>query len=357
MDPVSQFTLGAAVGLSVLGRRAGARRSALIGGVLGTLPDLDYLLPTKDAVDTYLSHRSATHSLLVEAAATPLIGEAVRLLVAPLRDARWLVWLAVYLCLATHALLDAVTVYGTRLFWPLSEEALGLGSLFIIDPLYTLPLLAVTIWALFRRQMTRRLATGVAASLALSTGYIAWSAVAQQVAASRGASHLAAQDIDPERLLATPAPFNTLLWRVIAVDHTRNYNVYVPLLGGDGAIIAHAYDRWPAEMPCRDREALAGDATVRELAAFTDGFYQIRSHNGGAVFVDLRMGLAPDYAFRFDVTTWSDAAERMTTEQMRAQPLRDDIGWLLRGIAGQRVLRPAERAHLLEDAPASPRAC
>lgn len=357
MDPVTQFTLGAAVSLSVLGRRAGARRAALIGGVLGTLPDLDYLLPAKDAVDTYLSHRSATHSLLVQAAATPVIGEALRLFVAPLRDARGPVWLAVYLCLATHALLDAVTVYGTRLFWPVWKEPLGLGSLFIIDPLYTLPLLVVTVWALFQRRMTRRLVTAVAASLVLSTGYVAWSVVAQQVAANRGARHLAARDIVPETLLATPAPFNTLFWRVIAMDHARNYNVYVPLLGGNGAITAYAYDRWPAEIPCHEREALAGDTTLRELAAFTDGFYQIQAEDGVAVFVDLRMGLAPRYTFRFDIAIASDSAKRVPTEQTRAQPIRDDIDWLLSGIAGGRVLRPAERAHLLEAARVPPPAC
>lgn len=357
MDPLSQFTLGATVGVSVLGRRAGARRAALLGGVLGTLPDLDYLLPTKDAVDTYLSHRSATHSLLVQAAATPVLGETVRLLVAPLREARWQVWLAVYLCLATHALLDAVTVYGTRLFWPAWKDALGAGSLFIIDPLYTLPLLVATVWALFRREMTRRLAIGVAASLVLSTGYIAWSMVAQRIAVDRGASHLAAHGVVPDELLATPAPFNTLFWRVVAVDGARNFNVYVPLLGGDGTITAYAYDRWPRGVTCHEHEALAGDTTFRELAAFTDGFYRIEAQNGDAVFVDLRMGLAPRYAFRFDIATRSDADENEPTERTRAQPLHHDIDWLLGGIAGERTLRPAERAYLLEAATAPPTGC
>jgi len=353
MDPVSQFTLGAAVGLTVLGRRAGARRAALIGGVLGTLPDLDYLVPTRDAVQSYLSHRSVTHSLLVQAAATPVIGEAVRLLVAPLRDARWQVWLAVYLCLATHALLDAVTVYGTRLLWPAWNEALGVGSLFIIDPLYTLPLLVGTVWAFCRREITRSLATGVAAALVLSTGYIAWSVAAQQVAAHRGARRLAAHGIVPERLLPTPAPFNTLFWRVIAIEGARNYNAYVPLLGGDSAITVYAYDRWPAKIPCHAREALARDTTVRELAAFTDGFYQIQAEDGAVVFVDLRMGLAPRYTFRFDIATRSGGAG----PAQRAQPLSDDIDWLLRGIAGLRALRPAERAHLLEAAREPPQPC
>jgi len=357
MDPVTQFTLGATVGVAVLGRRVGARRAALVGGVLGMLPDLDYLFPVEDAADSYLSHRSATHSLLVQVAATPVIGEALRRLVAPLRDARGQAWLAVYLCLATHALLDAVTVYGTRLFWPVWNEALGLGSLFIIDPLYTLPLLVVTIWALLQGNITRRLAAGVAAALALSTGYIAWSVGVQQIAANRGARHLAAHDIDPERLLATPTPFNTLFWRVIALDGARNYNVYVPLLGGDGAVTAYAYDRWPAEIPCSEREALAEDSGLRELAAFTDGFYQIQAENGEAVFVDLRMGLAPRYVFRFDVAAEPDGTERAWTEQTRAQPLRDDVDWLLASIAGRRALRSAERAHLLEAARPPPPGC
>ena len=53
---------------------------------------------------------------------------------------RWC--LALLAAMATHPLLDGLTIYGTQLLQPFTDEAFGVGSMFIIDPLYTLPLLA-----------------------------------------------------------------------------------------------------------------------------------------------------------------------------------------------------------------------
>ncbi len=49
-------------------------------------------------------------------------------------------WL-VFLCLSTHGILDSFTVYGTQLMWPITEYPFAVSNLFIIDSLYTLPLL------------------------------------------------------------------------------------------------------------------------------------------------------------------------------------------------------------------------
>ncbi|XOT98672.1 metal-dependent hydrolase, partial [Alcaligenes pakistanensis] len=46
--------------------------------------------------------------------------------------------------LITHPLLDAFTSYGTQLLWPLAATPATWSSIFIIDPLYTLPLLIAT---------------------------------------------------------------------------------------------------------------------------------------------------------------------------------------------------------------------
>ena len=50
--------------------------------------------------------------------------------------------------LITHPLLDATTVYGTQLWLPFTNHPVGVGSLFVIDPLYTLPLLVGVMLAL-----------------------------------------------------------------------------------------------------------------------------------------------------------------------------------------------------------------
>lgn len=352
MDSLTQFALGAAVGAAVLGRRMGVRRAALAGGVLGTLPDLDFLFPSDGPVDSFVSHRGASHSLVMQALATPVLGEALRLMSRPLRDARGSVWLTVYLCLSTHALLDALTIYGTRLFWPVTNDAVGLGSLFIIDPLYTLPLLVVTVWAFCLRSWTPHFGKALTVALALSTGYAAWSAVAQHIAEGRGDAYLRARGVTAEHLVATPAPFSTLLWRVIAVDGPRNFNVYIPLLGGPDATTAYGYTRWPAEIACWVRRSLAEDEPLRRLASFTDEFYEIRLQDGAVVFADLRMGLAPRYAFQFELARHgADGTRAVPPRRLRTERSSPGDGdWLRDSIAGARVVRPAERDHLLDAA-------
>ncbi len=148
MDSLTQLVLGAGVGAAVLGKPLGPRRAAVLGGILGTLPDLDVFFPFDDPVESFVLHRGATHSLIVHAVVTPLIAEPLVRFVKPLKGERLRVYAAVFLCFATHALLDAMTIYGTRLFWPVWPEPLGAGSIFIIDPLYTLPLLVAFVWAL-----------------------------------------------------------------------------------------------------------------------------------------------------------------------------------------------------------------
>ena len=140
MDSLTQFTLGAAVGQAVLGRKLGWR-AALTGGLVATIPDLDVMVPFDDPVADFTYHRGASHSLLVLTVVSPLVAWFFYWCSKPEnRDfKRW--WLLCWLALFTHPLIDAATIYGTQLFWPITEYPVGAGSTFIIDPGYTLPLL------------------------------------------------------------------------------------------------------------------------------------------------------------------------------------------------------------------------
>ena len=122
MDSLTQIVLGGAVAAAIAPARH--RRAALLAGAaLGTLPDLDSLpimLASDDPVVLMTAHRSFSHSLFV----LPLLGWLLwwlfrrygrgRVAQAP---ARWF-W-AIQLALVTYPLLDAFTVYGTQLWWPL----------------------------------------------------------------------------------------------------------------------------------------------------------------------------------------------------------------------------------------------
>jgi len=346
MDSVTQFALGAGVGVAVLGRRIGLRKAAVAGGLIATLPDLDVFWPNDDPVDRFVSHRSATHSLIIHALVTPLLGEGLRRLYGALKDQRLRAYLAVFLCLTTHALLDAMTIYGTQLFWPIWRQPLGLGSIFIIDPLYTVPLLVVTVWALFNGPWTPRFAKALAASFVLSTAYLGWSVAAQQIVEDRSARMLAQSGLTYQSQIATPMPFNTLFWRAIAVNGPRYYNVYVPLLGDDAAVTIYDQQRWPDGLHCWTERTVRQEGLIKTLADFSDGFYRVAVRDDALHVADLRMGLSHAFVFDFAVADIVDGVITPTAPRrvggVRQHP--GDLAWLWAGVRGQTALRPKEQA-------------
>ena len=94
------------------------------------------------------------------------------------------------LALITHSLLDYLTIYGTQLFMPFRDWPGSLGSIFIIDLLYTVPLLIGVAGSLFfsRTNPTRRLWNSV--GLTLSTLYLVWGISAKYTAEAKFAASL-----------------------------------------------------------------------------------------------------------------------------------------------------------------------
>ena len=85
----------------------------------------------------------------------------------------------VFLVLATHALIDGFTVYGTQFLWPITEYPFAISTLFIIDPLYTLPLLVLLVMFFIPKINPATLFKTCSAALIISTVYLAWSVVAK----------------------------------------------------------------------------------------------------------------------------------------------------------------------------------
>ena len=216
MDSITQAVLGASIQGALLGRWQG-RRALLYGAMLGTLPDLDVIIDYGDAVADMTYHRGFSHSLFVLSA----LALALTLLIRKLRpdpgySARRL-FLTLWLVLITHPLLDAFTSYGTQLLWPLQTPPVAWSSVFIIDPLYTLPLLVAVIVGLVRGLRDRPQWLAISA-LCLSTVYLASTLGGKWMAEQRVQTVLAQRGIQADMLFSTPTPFNSLLWRVIVIE-------------------------------------------------------------------------------------------------------------------------------------------
>lgn len=336
MDSLSQLALGAAVGVAVMGRHTAPWKAALWGGVCGTLPDLDVVIDHGDAIRNMTMHRAETHSLFWLTLVSPLLAWlAARLHGESDRLRRW--WLALWLALVTHPLLDVMTVYGTQILLPFTDRPFGVGSLFIIDPLYTLPLLVGVVAALATREPARGLRWN-AAGLVLSTAYVGWSFAAQQHVTSLAAESLRAQGLQAQRLLVTPAPFNTLLWRVVAITPDGHYHEgFRSLLDGDRPV---TMDRFARGEPLYAE--LRGHWHVERIAWFSRGFFSLREEAGRIVVTDLRMGQEPNYIFAFAVAERGSAARPLAEPEHvgRRPDFGRAIAWLGPRMLGQPLPPP-----------------
>lgn len=334
MDSLSQLALGAACSVAVMGRRTAVWKAALWGGIAGTLPDLDALIDFGDAVSNMTHHRAESHGLFFVTLAAPLLAwVANRVHGAPGMYRRWC--LALWLALFTHPLLDALTIYGTQLLQPFSDHPFGVGSLFIIDPLYTLPLLIGLGVALGRPHHAGLRWNTV--GLGVSTLYLAWSVIAQAQVEQIVRAQLAQQGHSGAAFFVTPTPFNTVAWRIVVMRDDGHAEGFYSFFDADRHI---EFDTFASQRTLAPQ--LGDNPALQRMAWFTHGFYSLRDVDGRAILADLRMGQEPGYVFQFALARRDGA--RWQTIQPEPVGYRGDIAralpWLWARIKGHDVPPP-----------------
>ena len=295
MDSITQIALGAAVGEATLGRKVG-RPAVIWGGICGLVPDLDILIPLGDAVKNFTYHRGASHSFLILTLLTPLM---VKLILHRHPEfiryrSRWT--LLVFLAFITHILLDCLTVYGTQILWPLGTSPVMWSTIFIVDPAYSFPLFFGVGAAFF---MSRSKNTGHIINrtcLVLSSFYLIWTIGVKAHVGNVARDSLARNNISYSTIVTVPSPFNSFLWRILAMGDTMYYEGYYSIFDNDRAVdftghdngktlLAKIEDHWP----------------VKRLQWFTQTFYAVQQDAEKLIITDLRMGTEGAYIFRFQV--------------------------------------------------------
>ncbi len=286
MDSLTQLTLGAAVGEACIGRRAG-HRAWIWGAVLGTLPDLDILAyPFMDIVAFTQFHRGPSHSITLllplsillahlfpKIHSKPLIGRS-----------KW--GLFAFLVLITHALLDCFTTWGTRLFWPFGTR-IAWESIFVIDPFYTLPLLAFLIAAILLRERERTRVKLIWAGLLISSTYLGLTLANKAYMDHSFEGELSKTEEQVVDHRTRPTPLNNFLWSAIARTDEGNYLIgYHTLLAPEQPIDLRKIEG--------QHELLKGSrnyANVQGLIEISKGYYAVEEGKGQNLrFYDLRFG-------------------------------------------------------------------
>jgi inner membrane protein len=224
MDPLTQGVIGA-----VASQQAAKKQHILAATALGFLsgmtPDLDILI--RSDADPLLAleyHRQFTHSLFFIPIGSFICALLAYFLV--FRREYFLnqgftfkrVWLYCALAYTSHGLLDACTTYGTQLLWPFSDMRVAWNTISIIDPLFTLPLLTLIIWAALKRSKTI-----AHSALAWVVIYSTFGIVQRERAEAVGLDLAASRGHEPIALEAKPSFANLFVWKVVYTTEDKFY--------------------------------------------------------------------------------------------------------------------------------------
>ena len=343
---MTQFVLGAAVGEVTLKGVKPRAEGGLpfrwgpfwLGGLVGTLPDLDVFVRRHLTGPQALGfHRGVTHSTFFCTLATPILAWILAR-ICRRYDVSWRQWnLFVWLGLNTHWMIDSLTTYGTQVFLPFSNYPVNIGSVFIIDPLYTLPLLSGLLWTLFRSWGKRPYRPrGVRVGLIFSTVYLALTLGSKYAVLARFESSAREQGISYIQMISVATPFNSILWYGYA---DTGQDVWV----ADSSLL-DPLDRpvvWQRIPKGNDVLKDFGQGVAdRRLIWFSRGFYRLDLVDGQPIFIDLRFSrlkswflpIAPegdDYMFRFALRPANPSGPYSDFTRLRPSGGFDQFPWAI----------------------------
>lgn len=217
MDLLTQGLLGATMAQSG-SKQQETRIATGIGFVAGIAADVDILIQSEnDPLLNIEFHRHFTHSLFF----VPLGALLVAFLLWPFLRKRLpfaRLYLFTFLGYCLSGTLDAFTSYGTNLLWPVSDARVALNIISVLDPAFTLILLAAGVIA-FRKSQSIAAWIG----LLLAAAYLSLGWTQLQRAETVATSLIAERGHTAEQLLVKPTLANLLLWRSIYEHEGRLY--------------------------------------------------------------------------------------------------------------------------------------
>lgn len=216
MDSITQAVLGASIGEAMLGHKIG-KKGAILGAAIATIPDLDVALYLIfDSYDMLRIHRGFSHSILF----TILFSFFATYVLQQINWTKTInysrLWLFSWLSLFTHVLLDTFTSYGTQLLLPFSDLRLGLDSINVVDPVYTVPLIIGLFFSLYWYKESPKKHKPNYIGLILSTAYLLTTLGLKNEVTNNFKNQLIASNISTEFITTIPVGVAGINWYGIA---------------------------------------------------------------------------------------------------------------------------------------------
>ncbi len=262
-------------------------KKAMLWGILAqSIPDVDFIasfwLKTSDNL---LAHRGITHSLLFALLITPIIAGFAYSLHKPhnISLKKWILFIGSVIFI--HLFLDAFNNYGVGWLEPFSHVRISFNTIYVADPFFSIiPGIALLMLLFIKQKSTVRKwiwKTG----LIIPFLYLLYSLANKLYVTAETEKILAAQNINFNKLLITPAPLQTWLWFIAAGNDSGFYTGYRSVFDKQPSLELHFKPQHNNLI-----HLVKEPDQLNKLIRFSQGFYTIEQRKDSMVFYDLRFG-------------------------------------------------------------------
>jgi len=289
LDSLTQIVLGASVAEAVAGKKFG-NKAILWGAIAGTIPDLDVFFRfLYHPIEASLVHRGITHSLLFAIFVSPILAHFVSKLYKSQNEYK--TWLYLFFgAIVTHPILDMFTNYGTQFLWPFHFR-ISFNTIFVMDPLYTLPFLVCVLISMFIGRNTRFRRRINYFGLGYSTLYLIWGIVIKLFILSNTEHYFKeAGIVNTNRVMVKPMPLTSFYWNIIG----ESENEFV--LGYKS--IFYSFDKNDVQIISKrnhipiNKLKWKGQNYSNDLRLFCNDYGFVTKKDSSLYFFDLRFGVS-----------------------------------------------------------------
>lgn len=247
-------------------------------------------------------------------------------------------WIILFFVSATfHLVLDTLTTFGTRLYWPFSNTRVSISSIAIADPLYTIPFALFILGAamLPRINSKRRMYTYL--GLAISSMYLILTFINKKNIDTIFEKSLQKENITFQSYITVPTILNNLLWYGIAKQDSNYVYGYYSIMDAEPVFKNLASIRGNHHL----LNSFQGQETKQVLPWFSNGYYSVIDKGEGCyLYSDLRFGSVngnmesdKNHIFKFDLKEQNGILE-MQEHQASPENRGEDIEWFVKRIFG-----------------------
>ncbi|MFA6084611.1 metal-dependent hydrolase [Mucilaginibacter sp.] len=282
MDVITHLALGVCTAEILLTKKLG-KKGLIWGALAQALPDIDTLpalfLPADQSL---LIHRGLTHSFLFALIAGILLAFTMQKIYS--KAGLSFISLLFFFCfqLTLHDLIDTCNSYGTGLLEPFSHQRFSINLLYVADPLFTVGLLVGSMVLIFKHTQYQRRKKWAGAMLIISACYIGYAGINKAYINDKINHSFKSQQINPIGYFTTPAPFNCMLWYIVAAADGSYYTGY-----------SSVWD--DLQQPVRYEKHLKNDTlsgkiadkkTLQHLITFASQYYTL-SQTGSSLYLNV----------------------------------------------------------------------